>query len=339
MPRYGILLLALLMPARAAALPDDPPPGARLKLVRPPEAKACLSQAELERGVERRLQRAVFEEATPKLSLQVLFERRQKQWFVRVELSDARGLLGTRELSTDAGHCSALDDSLALVVALLVDTPPEREEPPPLETRGAASLPIATAHAPPRLSEIRIPAETLAPRESPRVGVRASWLLAAGLLPDFALGLAAAVDFRFPHLPRFALLGEGFAAERATLAARAAGARIASQRLGLEVCPALWSADYAWVESCFGQRVGRIRAEGFGFDRNVGSSQIYHAVVAGLDSGLTLASWLDLSVGLRFEIPLTRDDFAVYPRGLDREVVFRAAPVAAIVHLGLGAHF
>jgi hypothetical protein len=338
--RLEILLIALLVPALAHAEAAGTASSARLELVRPAEAHSCLSAAALERSVEQRLRRAVFRDATPALLVRVMFERRLAQWVVRIELRDAEGPLGARELSTEAAHCSALDDSLALVVALLVETPPERESAPsptPNPTPAAPAPP--PARGPVRTAEIRVPPETFAPREGARFGIRLSGLAALGLLPGLAFGAELALQAQFPRLPRLVLSFDAFIPRSETLSARDAGAELASQRLGLEVCPALFASRPARVELCLGQRVGRMRAEGFGFDRNLTSNRLYYAVSAGLASMLALSAGLELSAGMRAEVPFTRDDFAVRPDGGEGEVVFRPAPLSTILQIGLGAYF
>jgi hypothetical protein len=337
------LLLALLVAsAPAAAGASAPAPSARLELRRPPGTSACSSQQQLERSVERRLRRRVFRDASAELELQVVFERTDRQWLVRLELSDAKGPLGERELSTDAAHCSALDDSLALVVALLVDTPPERES----EARVAQASPAAQAAAPGptvavarRPAAIHIPAETHAPRQGVRLGARASLLAASGLLPSAGLGAQLAAEARWPRMPRLALLVEAFLSQAETVAGRDAGARIRSERVGLEVCPTAVDWGSSEVSVCAGQRAGRVRAEGFGFDRNLSSERLYFALSAGVDWTLALAGWLELSSGARLEVPLTRDDFLVRPASGEASSVFRPAALAATLQLGLGAHF
>ena len=85
-----------------------------------------------------------------------------------------------------ASHCSALDDSLALSVALLVDQPPDPEPPAsPTEPAGPPALaPPAAPPAPSKLpTPITSPADVSAPREPWQlrfgVAVAAGW----GVLP------------------------------------------------------------------------------------------------------------------------------------------------------------
>src|SRR5687768_1952397 len=121
-----------------------------LSVERGPGADACMDGARLARSVERRLKRRVFvSEAQADLRFRVRFRGVGEQVEARIELSNRDGTSrGTRLLVT-TGHCSKLDDSLALSVALLVDAPPEPEpEPEPV----APSAETAVA-APPSKSE------------------------------------------------------------------------------------------------------------------------------------------------------------------------------------------
>lgn len=93
-----------------------------------PETDGCASRAALSRAVERRLKRRVFVSAEQaQLRLDVAFVKRGSAVAATIRLIDAEGRSrGTRSLTTES-HCSALDDSLALSIALLVDEPPEPE--------------------------------------------------------------------------------------------------------------------------------------------------------------------------------------------------------------------
>ena len=79
--------------------------------------EACMSSAQLQKGVEKRLKRRVFVDAAhASLRLAVIFNKIGADSEARIELASIDGTpRGTRSLVT-SGHCSALDDSLALSV-------------------------------------------------------------------------------------------------------------------------------------------------------------------------------------------------------------------------------
>ena len=140
-PALAFALCALVTggPTRAEA----PAPTATLDVNRAEGAESCLEATALQTAVERRLERSVFvPPGRSAVGVKLHFERRADRTFVaEVELLDRHGTpLGRRELKTRAAHCSALDDSLALVVALLVDSPEAREQ--------AAAIPIPDVSLP-----------------------------------------------------------------------------------------------------------------------------------------------------------------------------------------------
>jgi hypothetical protein len=335
----GLVAIALLTLGRRADA-QERELSARVESARDPGAEACMTDAALVRAVERRLRRPVFRGSAPDLTVRVHFDRPDNTFRVRLELADAKGPLGTRELATEAKHCSALDDSLALIVALLVDAPPEREAAVAPAAEASATEPQPVRALPKRApTSILLPAETLAPRESVRLGARASATGAFGLLPGVALGLELGLEVRFPHVPRVVVLAGGFLSKRESVAGRDAGATLAVHRAGLFLCPELASSGSLAIEACAGQYVGRFTADGFGFARNLGTERLYFAVAAGADLRVGAAGWLDILLGVRAELPLTRDEFT--GRMAQGEVipVFRQSVVAGAVQTGLGAHF
>jgi hypothetical protein len=125
----------------------------------------------------------------------------------------------------------------------------------------------------------------------------------------------------------------------AALDARDAGARVSLGRVGLELCSALASWTGAVVEVCGGQAVGRVVAEGFGFERNVHQDRLYFGLLAGADVRLSVTTWLDLVAGMRAEFPITRDDFAGREADGRAVSVFQPAVAAGALRVGAGAHF
>ncbi len=305
---------------------------ARLEIVRDEATRSCISERALERSVERRLRRKVFG-ADARFFLRLSFGRSDGAWLADLQLADSEGLLGKRQLSTEARHCSALDDSLALVVALLVDTPPERE-PAPLDAPVPKPAPPPPARRAP--TPIRVPDESFAPREPLGFGARGSGQAVAGLVPGWGLGAEVAAELDFPRGPRvLALFDATLSRERS---GSRGGAQFNARRIGLELCGLGGSWGAFSVEPCVGQRVGWLGARGFDFDRNLDTTRLYYALAAGADGELTLGSLL-LSAGVRGEFPLTRDRFSERLSGEERKELFRVAPVVASVRIGLGVRF
>lgn len=316
MTATAALLAACCLSRRALA---EPFPTAQLELSRSAAASSCLDAVALTRSVEKRLRRRVFARDGA-LVLRVALDRRGADWVAELSLGDAVGPLGERSLSTGASHCSALDDSLALVVALLVDTPPQRpvqaaDQRAPAEraVEAAAGKPAENSAEPsplPRASTpLVLPADTWAPREPWHFAVRAGGSLQLGALPGLAYGAGLGVSARVPHGPWLRLNGDFLAPKESHTGDGSRGVRLASQRMGLLVCgrAAHWgSIDW---EICAGQRVGRITAQGLGFDQSLSVNRLYWAAVAGAELAFPLTRYLYVPVGLFLEIPVTRDSF------------------------------
>jgi hypothetical protein len=326
-------------------------PRARLELRREAGAEGCVDARRLTKSVEVRLRRRVFVAADGDLTLQVVLSRQGEAWRALITLADAAGALGRRELTTLAAHCSALDDSLGLVVALLVDTPPERPraeqaeraEVPPERDGAASSLPPSsplpspsplTSEANEGATSLSLPEDTLAPREPWQFALRASGLGVLGASPGVAAGMSAGVAAKPPRGPWLRLLGEVVLPRSRTTAA-GAGAELAAQRLGLDVCAPVWGARAIRLDGCVGQRLGRVSVQGLGFDYNLKTTRAYFGLDAGLDATVPLARYLSLLAGVRLELPLTRDTFAGRSESAENVEIFRAAPLVALANLGV----
>jgi hypothetical protein len=301
------------------------------------DASSCLDAPRLVKKVQARLGRRVFVDEGATLLLKVAIERVDTGWIARLTLSDSLGVLGSRELTTDARHCSALDESLALVVALLVDTPPERVAPP----TPASAPPVAGESPPPaspprpRSTPLQIPADTFAPREPWSFDARLSATVAAGLVPSLGWGAEVGLGLRAPRGPWFRLLADLSPAREARLDDAERGARLSVYRAGLDVCGLDLRAGSFRVSWCVGQRVGVMRAEGFGFQENTDSQRLVFALGSGLDGIIPIGRYFGLSCGIRAELPFARDRFTGQGASGSETLIFRSAPLTVSARAGI----
>lgn len=331
------ICFALLTLCAGASRAAGSHPTARLELTRAETASSCLDASRLAKSVQARLRRQVFVEVGATLRLEVSIERGPIAWLARLTLSDSLGVLGTRELSSESRHCSALDESLALVVALLVDTPPERAAPEPpatTESAGAATQRPLIAPAAPQPTPLSIPADAFAPREPWSFDARLSATVSAGLVPNLGMGLEAGVGLRAPRGPWLRLLAE-LSFPREARIDEARGARFALRRAGLDVCGFELRAGPARVSGCLGQRVGLITVEGLGFQQNTASRRLAFALSGGLEGAIPIGRYFALSCGIRAELPFARDRFTGQTATGGETLIFRSAPVAAAARAGV----
>lgn len=290
----------------------------------------CLSEAKLRAGVERRLKRRVFvEPARAGLKLEVAYERRGSEVEARITITSADGTpRGTRSLVTE-GHCSRLDDSLALSVALLVDQPPEPEPPSPAPPPTSPSAPPAPARRP--ATAIEIPRDVSAAREPWQLRLGVALLTAFRVLPDLKPGLGLNMTVVPHQFVPLTLQAEAFGVATSERDARS-GARFRLLRAGLGVCPELSASSERSLSACFGQKLAWMTVQGFGFDRDARQRSLGFSLAAGAAGRLQLVAPVWLRGYLGAEVPLVRDSWNSGGRGPTR--LFRASPVAIAGEIG-----
>lgn len=294
--------------------------------------ESCANQTALSRAVERRLKRRVFVlPSEAQLRLRVVFAKRAQELEARIELSNPDGTpRGSRSLVT-SNHCSALDDSLALSVALLVDEPPEPEDEP--AAPGAAVSP-----APPAIKKpsrvITIPAEVAAPREPWHAyfgaSARGAWGLLPGVRPALALHLVVAPHGFWP----IKLQGVGFW-PTTTERNDTSGARFRLFRAGLALCPGLLQRPTHSLGVCVGQELGWLAVDGYGFDHDASEQRLNYALSLGGEARLKLVGPVALRAFLGAEVPLVRDRFT--SGGRNAIELFEQAPLAVSSEIGVEA--
>ncbi len=301
-------------------------------------AEACLAEPRLKKNVEKRLRRRVFvDPARAQLRLTVTYVARGAETEARIEMSRVDGAAsGTRTLATSS-HCSALDDSLSLSVALLVDQPPEPE--PVEEPVVGSAAPALDAPAPPVAPRpmpavITIPADVAAPREPWHVAVGAALQGSVGVLPGVAPALTLSIGVWPRQLVPVFLSGEGFTSRR-IFRDETSGARFRLLRVGLSLCPRLTESADRSLALCFGQKVGWLRVDGFGFDHDLAERRLTFALHVGAEGRHRLFSTVSVRGAVGAEVPLVRDRFV--SSGHDAADLFRASPVGLVAQVGVEA--
>jgi len=343
--------LLLLLPRTALAVVTERG-SARLEVQRGPGTEQCIDAVGLKRAVELRLQRRAFR-ADTSATLDVRVQLSHSAAGFRADLTlraRSGALLGRRSLLTAAPHCSALDDSLALVVALLVDAPQPVDvaSGEPNSATSAAPAEAASGHAaaptpaPPVADEaaiLRVPQDTPARREPWQFEVSAAALATAGPLPGLAPGAELGFGAKPPALPSIRLFAGMLPARRLQRADRAAGARFSLLQLGLEVCPlSLGSGVVHWF-GCAGQSLGRLRVAAFGFDDNQSKTHLVYSLL--LQTGLTisLAGPLSARFAARAELPLLRGVFEYGSSDGTERALFETTPLTGTLDAGLLARW
>jgi hypothetical protein len=313
------LAAALLITARSA----DAAERARAVLDWRSSADAgCLEAPSLVRAVEERLHRTVFVPQQADLKVSVAIRGTAGDWSADILLADTQGHgLGHRQLTTRAEHCSALDDSLALVVALMVDVRREDVRPPPVEPASRAETPI------------RLPRTTVAPREPWHAALFVLGRASLGELPGVGRGMALAAEIRPPHAW---VIGFGVTAWLPAETTGQPGARFLLRSGELDLCRLVWQRPGGDLGLCLGQQVGYLQSRAFAFDVNRKEQTLLYNVTLQLRGAWWVTSLLGLRLGLGAALPLSRDEFFGTRSDGSRVRLFDRAPVAAVTELGLG---
>jgi len=331
--RYRLLLLLLLGVAPVRA---EPVPGGEVHVERSDRAFDCPNEAELVQATLA-LGTAPAAAGTTPIAIAVRFDRDPRSYVATVSATGRKA--GERELSTEDSDCRRLADSVAVVLAVLLDLVPPAaaasfEPPAPAEP---AAKPAAPKPAPPPV--VPPPSTPSPPRSQSEpvpplvISFRAEGALAYGLLGDAVspyVGGAVAVG-RGP----FALsLGGDWVAPRDQ-----AFDKIQNQNTRVHV-----GLAYGFADGCFGTEqsaargwngsvCGRLAAglfsgDGRGFDHHFPQQKAWFA--AGPVG--TLRYRLTPALGLRFDalvlVALGHQTLVVQSIG----AAFKSSPLAA----GLG---
>jgi hypothetical protein len=332
------LLAAALFgfPASASAAEPLRPPNTSIEVERDASTQACADAGQVTSAVEERLGRRVFgARSEVELHLRVRFEHEQPRSFrAALFLSDRTGHeVGRREISASARHCSALDASLALVIALLVDTPPVPPPPssPPVTPTAAPAPPPETPRE--RPTPITLPAETHAPREPWWFALTLSGASALGVLPGPAFGAALGFGARPPGFRQIWLSAERLPQRRL---GSTPSTELSLTRFGLMLCPWELGSGALQGAACVGQRVGFVSAAGAGFDVNQSTRQLSYDLSVELAGTQELVSPLFLKLAASGELPLARPAYVSRSADGTRREWFQASPLAVSARLGLG---
>jgi hypothetical protein len=305
---------------------------AELEVTHAPGTTGCASAELLARSVEARLMRRVFTRdggAAADFLVRVGFSRGGTEYRARIELYTRSGeFRGQRSLVARSRHCSSIDDSLALSIALLLDS--VSAEPAP-----QAAARASTGEPAPRRSTrpITIPPTTLAPREPWRFAVASEARVSVGLLPGAALGVAAGVALEPPRTIGVVGEGEYWFSDEAAGERPASGARFQLMRAGLLVCAPAERGARLTARLCAGQSLGYLRSFGFGFDRNLRDERLTYGLSLRAEAHLRVAGPLGLRGVLGGEAPLVRDRFGT--RGAGARELFRPSPVVLASGVGV----
>jgi hypothetical protein len=312
-------------------------PSYALSWSRGEDARGCIFSQDLARSVEHRLGRRVFTSmADAGFVIEGRIESVPGGFAADVALCGADGsVLGRRHVVANEPDCRALDRSLSLVLALIIDptvslasadeTPAARplssEQPPP------TSLP------PPSRAET-----TQAPRSTPAASLLGSEIAAGvawGKLPFATPGIETAARL---------VLGGHFIArlgaslwipQRAGLTGRPEGAWLTLAALTAEGCRSERLMPALALLACAGAEPAVLFSQGSGLDIEHSDRRTVLDVVADGRISVRLGPVTWAALGGRLGVPLVRNEFVAVLADQRKIPVFRSPPVDGSASLGL----
>jgi hypothetical protein len=307
------LLAHAISLAPAAASGDLPTAVLEVDTVPPdcPEAHA------LEAAVEARLGRDAIVPAPPStFRIRVTIPAGAPPLVAHVVLEEtAAGVIGERTLRIETTDCAALVTPLALVVALLVETPRREAEirlPPPAPPSGRApprAAPVAPWRSVPEL----------------QLGVL------AGVHGPLAGGAALAVAIEAPGALSVRVRTEVVTTD---LGVSATHASVRAARVELAGCALLHRGLRASSQVCFGVAAALVRAEGLALDQAAQSELPAADIGAAAWLALLLTGPFWLTGELGAVVPAVRTRF-VYRMGETERVAWKSWAIAPIVRIGV----
>jgi len=338
----GVATLACAAALAAPAHAQDAPVLAELEWRGGPEGSNCIAAADLEAAVEARLGRALFApkgQADVRLSGAIVAE--EGKWLVRMTLTSVQGEpMGERELESESADCSALDDSLALVLAVMLDIPKTRIPTPAPAPAAATPQPTPSpTRTPPPVSKLRVPKDTPPRRPRWRFEVGLSGAGTFGLLPEFSFGVRGHLAVKPPEFWKVGIDVGTYASVDETIGTEAAGASFSPKEVGVFVCPLEVPQSPVALEGCLVQHMGTLHVEGYGFDTNEEQERPYVNLGLGFAARLQIIGPLSVRVGIDAQTPLLRETFRYGSQTGDEPSLFQMAAVLVAGQIGVAADF
>jgi hypothetical protein len=282
--------------------------------------EGCIDETTLVSTVERVLGRPVFRSTAPTAATidgRVAAAPRGFEASIQLVSPDGH-VLATRNVVTEAESCGRLDESIAVVVALMVDGVAEPER---------------LAPAPPKPTPLRIPPTPSAPVVTTHVLAGPSLLV--GLLPSPSLGLQARAGVT---LARWITVTGGFGAWAPSDAVDGpVSTHIWAWLAEGSACVAPIAARAFRLEACAFGGGGFLYAQPSGLVGPATNALSYAALGPALDGWVRLSNalWLDVRPGLMGM--LARPRYFFHALDGTTTTLFQVGPVAFFVMLGVGS--
>lgn len=309
-----------------------------------PSADSCIATQALARSVEERLGRHVFVSAAEAdVSVEGRVEKKKGGWHAVLTIRDSKGaLLGTRELDRPDASCDAMNEGLALVIAVMID--PEAKlssTPAPLPPASSTAPASPPPPAPPPAPTVIEPPPPK-PKDPLRVEGDVTVAISDGLAPTVTPGVQLAGNLWLPGIP---VAARGYGALFLPTNAEADGARGSFDLVyvGSALCPTL-RGPIGVAMLCIGSQIGVIRshADSSSKDRGIDEkTMLLWNLVGELRLTVPIYAPIAITGGVGGVIPILRPTFLYTSSDAaqDREDLHKVSVVGLVTDVGIAFFF
>jgi hypothetical protein len=333
---FGTCWLAVTDLARTGARAEEPV-AAALHFVRLPGTEDCVDGRTLAQRVDQELGRPVFTSpGSAGIFIEAAASRNDAGYAVVLRIFDDQGKpLGSREVRSEKDDCTELSDTLALVLAVMVD-------PEAVLSTMATEKPAAPPPSTPVSSEAEV-AEPEQPRASERRSLTEAALFARGnygSLPNLGVGLGIAVSTLAIPYVTLRLEGTGYLDQERSLDATSGGARFRLLLAGLFACPLRADKARLGLLACAGIEAGAMQTQAFELEPNE-NDQTDPMVngAARMSAHVRLFGPVVAALGANLSVPLLRTLYEVTRDDGVTAELFEPRAFAIAFDLGLSARF
>lgn len=333
----------------AAAAKAEPKKTSSLSWARLEGAETCIGTHDLALRVEGLLHRhAIVSAAEADLSIEGRVEKMPKGFRATIVVAKSSGdIVGKREIESQEPACRALDEPVALAVALMID--PEGALAPPPETRPPDPPPAPPA--PPKVIVkehtvyVPVPVKPAPKRRLYRFEGYVGGIVGLGITP-FGGGIMAGAVLDPPWFVPFEVTSSLLLAERSTPSVVPQGASAATtgklrfwQLEGSAyVCPLAGHRGAFQGALCAGGQAGFVASSGSGFVRDDARLRPLLSGALRGRAGLWFFP-LSLTIGATLSVPVVRDTYLYRDAAGAEKKLFESAPVAGLFDLSVGFKF
>ena len=331
------LVAAVVLAPRPAHARDAAGRTSSLAWVRTEGAETCIGGKALAEAVEGILGRSLFVSASAgdvAVEGQIAAAPGRGTWRATIRISDDHGtVLGRREIESPAADCRGIDESLAFVIAVMIDPDAAARAAAPVRSPPVTPPPVPVpVSAPPPPAP---PSKPLGWEIIPTVG----WTATIGILPSIASGPMAHVRVGRPIFG-VELFGTFFLPQGETIPGASASVAFTGGLVGASACSAFAHVRSFGFLACAGVATEVLNPRPTGLGSSSAKDEVTPLAVARARTEWRFAPPFFAALSVGVDVPLLRAPYTYGEANASTgTTLFRPSPVFGTGDLGVGLFF